>query len=249
MYRLAVAYNKLGRTDEAIKYFEIAVKAAPLHNPTINRLASVYRSVGRNDDARKMYEEALTNNKYEVPAHMGLAEMDILEGTPDSLHAANGRLTNMLDWMPKNAEARGLLAWSLSQSGYLQAAETQCDQRIRGVQSTPLIMATQAYIALAYGRYASASAATESLCTIGNEADGARAQLKGSLERFDREHPGVPWTFCLVARLLLAEGNQSGAMVSLRLCSERCADEACRRQVHKLMTDIDAAKGNPLLSP
>lgn len=248
-YRLAVAYTKLGRTDEAIKYFEMAVEAAPLHNPTINGLASVYRSVGRNDDARRMYDKALANNEYEVPAHMGLAEMDILRGTPESLHAASVRLAKMLDWMPKNAEALGLLAWSLALSGDLQAAEIQCDQRIRNVRTTPLITATRAYIALNRGRFASAAAATESLCTVGYEADGARAQLKGALERFDREHPGVPWTFCLVARLLLTEGNLDGATVSLRLCHERCTDEACRRQVHKLMTDIGAAKVSPLLSP
>ncbi|UCC30872.1 MAG: tetratricopeptide repeat protein [Phycisphaerales bacterium] len=105
LYRLAIAYDDLGRTTEAVTYFEAAVDAAPLHNPRINRLASVYRRQGRPSDARAMYERALANNEYEVPAAMGLAELDIELGTPESYLAAERRLTALLGWMPENTDA------------------------------------------------------------------------------------------------------------------------------------------------
>jgi tetratricopeptide (TPR) repeat protein len=104
-YRLALAYEELGRTREAIPHFETAVEAAPGHNPTLNRLASVYRRMGRSDDARAMYDKACTNNRYEVAAVMALAELDIETGTPASYRAAERRLLDLLDWMSENTEA------------------------------------------------------------------------------------------------------------------------------------------------
>ncbi len=105
MFRLALAYDELGRTAEAVPYFEAAVEAAPSHNPTINRLASAYRRVGRKGDARAMYLEALANNPFEVPATMGLVELDILQGMDESYRSAERRLTTLLDWMPENTDA------------------------------------------------------------------------------------------------------------------------------------------------
>lgn len=242
-YRLGVAYEELGRADDAIQFFQQAVVAAPSHNPTINRLAKVYRLVGRVGEARVMYAKAINNNKYEVPATMGLAELDILEGTRDSLLAATGRLSELLDWMPENAEARGLYAWSLSQLGDVRSADAQCDQRVNGARSTPMILATRTYIALVRERYASAVASAESLCAIGDQADGARAQLLSALERFDNDHPEIPWTFCIAARLLMAGGNATGAEVSVEFCQARCHDLQCRMHIQELKARLRSEKG------
>jgi len=84
---------------------QMAVAVAPRHNRTINHLAAAYRRTGRPGDARAMYEQALVNNRYEVPAAMGLSELDIQEGTESSLAAAERRLLRLLDWMPENVVA------------------------------------------------------------------------------------------------------------------------------------------------
>ena len=66
----------------------------------------------------------------------------------------------------------------------------------------------------------------------------ARRRLLGALERFDQRQPNIPWTFCLSARLLIADGNLQGASLGVGLCEERCDDPACQEQVRRLRSQI-----------
>jgi tetratricopeptide (TPR) repeat protein len=109
-FRLAMVYEELGRFAEALPQYEALVASASSHNPTLHRLARVYRELNRPADARAMYEQELKNNPYEYPASLALADLDFQESTPDSLRAAERRLTDLLDWMPENASARINLA-------------------------------------------------------------------------------------------------------------------------------------------
>jgi tetratricopeptide (TPR) repeat protein len=352
-YRLALAYDELGRTGDALPHFEAAVETAPSHNPTLNRLASVYRRLDRPDDARAKYEQALANNPYEVPAAMGLAEIDIAAGTPESHRRAERRLESLLEWMPENADAwsnlgvvrqalgrtpdairayraalernsnhvtaalnlgqiylatgdtrrartlfelcaggglasidqaivvhdffvsqgeadravlvwknlsdlspdsldaRVFLAWSHALAGDLERAAAD-SLSLRG-QATfpkssltpfyelPLLSATLAYIDLARRKYDAAAVRTDALCATGPDGADARRRLLSALERFDLEHPGVPWTFCLAARLLIAEGNLEGADLFVALCNERCAEPACHERVAHLRSQLESA--------
>jgi tetratricopeptide (TPR) repeat protein len=106
LYRLATAYEDLGRLDEALPFYEAAAKAAPLHNPTLHRLAGVYRRLARTSDARATYEKQLVNNPYEVPAVLALSELDIALGTRDAFLAAERRLLNLLQDLPDDARLR-----------------------------------------------------------------------------------------------------------------------------------------------
>jgi len=99
-YRLAMAYDELGRVSEALPFYEAALVQTPLHNPTIHRLATVYRRLGRPEDARRMYEKEIENNAYEVPAVLGLVELDLEVGTQEALLRAVERLEQLLDRMP-----------------------------------------------------------------------------------------------------------------------------------------------------
>jgi len=342
-YRLALAYDELGRTTEAIRYYQIAVAVAPRHNRTINHLAAAYRRTGRPGDARAMYEQALANNRYEVPAVMGLAELDIQEGTESSLAAAERRLLRLLDWMPENAVAwanlgvarvalgrtgeaieaysealrrspdhvtaavnlaqlyhragdtqrartlfqravtiglesidqatvvhdfyvsqgdagravalweevsrlnpdstvaREFLAWSYALADDVQRAEPLCNQMTRERPSSPLVLATLTYSDLLQARYDAATNRVGLLCSTGADGADARQRLLGALERFDRKHPDLPWTFCLAAQLLIADGQLPGAELSVRLCEDRCSDEACREHVRRLRSVMDSA--------
>jgi tetratricopeptide (TPR) repeat protein len=105
-YRLALAYEELERLDEAVKYYELAVQAAPGHNPTLLRLAALYARTDRLEHARRTYEKALHNNAYEVPAVIGLVELDIKQDDPASLLTAEKRLLNVLDDLPENTPLR-----------------------------------------------------------------------------------------------------------------------------------------------
>jgi tetratricopeptide (TPR) repeat protein len=342
-YRLALAYDELSRTTEAIRYYEAAVEVAPKHNRTINRLAAAYRRMGRPGDARAMYERALVNNRYEVPAAMGLSELDIEESSDSSLAAAERRLLELLDWMPENtvawtnlgvarvalgrardaveaytealrrnpnhvttainlaqlyqragdrqrarslferavtiglesvdqatvvhdffisqgdagravtlweetlrlypdsAVAREFLAWSYVLADDVPQAESLCNTMTREPPPSPLVLATMTYIDLLHARYDAATTRMDLLCSTGEEGTDARQRLLGALERFDRKRPNVPWTFCLAAQLLIADGHLQGAELSLRLCEERCSDAPCREQVSRLRSETGGA--------
>ena len=102
---LGMLLDKMGQTDEGLSWIEASVEDAPLANPRLIRLASFYRRLGRPMDARRRFEQAIANNPYEVPAALGLTELDIEEGTEQSLAEAGRRLIDLLAWMPENADA------------------------------------------------------------------------------------------------------------------------------------------------
>jgi tetratricopeptide (TPR) repeat protein len=345
LHRLATAYDSLGRTDEAVTYFEEAVAAAPLHNPRIVGLAMVYRRLGRPADAREMYNKALANNPYDVAATMGLAELDIQEATRESYLSAERLLESLLDWMPENTDALtnlGVVRKALGRTAeamkaYNEALERDPDhvtamlnlaqiyltsgdigqarplferaadigpvsisqtedlhwfflehgafercasawehfaERIPGspdaatfatfskvlaqypdvlteddgsiveLHDFPPAVATLVYLDLAGGRYADATARADTLCGMGLRAADARRQLLSALDRFDRRQPNVPWTFCIAARLLIADRNLDGAGVFIQLCEERCDGPECLEQVQFLRSKLDDAKSS-----
>lgn len=346
-YRLGVAYDEVGRTAEAIPFFEAAVEEASLHNPTINRLAAVYRRLDRPADVRVMYEKAVANNPYDVPATMGLTELEIAEETRESYLAAEQRLTALLDWMPENTtaltnlgvvravlgrtreaieaytevlrrnpgdvtaalnlaqvyhsvsdvqraaplfervvsgglisvdeaivvhdfflsqghinkalslwtrfikrfpdsvEGRAFAAWSRALVGDAQEAEARAAALADEKPVHPLVSATRAYIALVGGRYDAATTQADILCGMGDRGADARRQLLGALERFDRQQPDIPWTFCLTARLLIADGDFEGAGVFVGLCEERCDDPACRDRAESLRALLPSSAASP----
>lgn len=105
LYRLGTAYDETDQVHQAMEYYEQSVAASPRHNPRRNRLAKTYRRLGRLTDARRVYEESLKTNPFEVPAIMGLVELDIAEGSPRSFTIARSRLVGLLSWMPENSQA------------------------------------------------------------------------------------------------------------------------------------------------
>jgi tetratricopeptide (TPR) repeat protein len=61
-YRLAGIYEEQGKTDEAIKYYELAANSAPLlWNPAF-KLAQIYEKQGDKDKALVYYEQAAKFN-------------------------------------------------------------------------------------------------------------------------------------------------------------------------------------------
>lgn len=337
-YRLATVLDEMGGRDEALALYEKSVGMAPLKNPWILRLASVYRERGRMDDARRMFEQALRNNPYDIPATLGLAELDMMEQTPEGFARAEGRLRELLAWEPRQAQARNRLAVVLNSTGrtgdaialyggvlendpqnvtallnlaailagqndlraarnlYLRGAEQALvlsemlaihdflvetrdfetllvfwerqgvsapdhpgvremglfsrvlAGRLTGVaEALPAISADPAtrepstralfvFAALAVGDFATARAHVEGLVGPTAAEHEARRRLLAALEVFDESHPDEPWTFCLTARLLMADGHREGADAFIGLCAERCGDDGCRSYVAALQS-------------
>ncbi len=76
---LANSWNNLGllaaregRRDEAIGYFQEALKLSPDHLIALNNLGSAYRQQTRWDDASKTYDHALAVNSNDAEANYGL---------------------------------------------------------------------------------------------------------------------------------------------------------------------------------
>jgi len=132
LYRLATAYDDLGRLDEALFYYEAAAEAAPLHNPTLYHLGVAYRRVGRNADARTAFERQLANNPYDVSAVNALVELDIELGTRGAFLAAERRLLNLLRDLPHEAPLRinlGVVQYHLGRIDQAIDAYTQVLRR------------------------------------------------------------------------------------------------------------------------
>jgi tetratricopeptide (TPR) repeat protein/peroxiredoxin len=96
---LANSWNNLGllaaregRTDEAIGYFQEALKLSPDHMIALDNLGSAYRQQKHWDDARKTYERALEINPDDAEANYGLgmvfAQNDDTARASDSLRRA-----------------------------------------------------------------------------------------------------------------------------------------------------------------
>jgi len=127
-YRLAMAYDDLGRIDEALPYYEAAAKAAPLHNPNLYRLAALYRKLGRTADARAVYEQQLINNPYDAPAALGLVELDVETATQNAYFHAEELLLNLLRDVPDHVPARinlGVVRYALGKVDEAMDAYTE----------------------------------------------------------------------------------------------------------------------------
>jgi tetratricopeptide (TPR) repeat protein len=219
-FRLAQGYEELGRHAEALPYYEKAVEVAPLDNPTIRRLARVYRRLDRIDEARAAYGKALANNRFDVEAALGLAELAIESGEESALLEAENFLSELSADVPSEPRVRTDL-------GLVHFLRQEGDESLK--------LAAAAFIALTDGRYATASERVERLCAAGDdpagERRGASAEGRGwlltQLERFDQERPGEAWTFGLTARLLIADQQLEAAGAAIALFESLCGEPQC----------------------
>lgn len=104
---------------------------------------------------------------------------------------------------------------------------------------SPVDDAARAWCALAMNDIPAARRSTARLA--GPDVSTAlRSRLLAGLERFDELWPENPWTFCMAAALLRANGNMDGARAFVGLCERFCRDDACKTEAARLGRTMSA---------
>jgi hypothetical protein len=149
---------------------------------------------------------------------------------------------NTLRDNPESMEGRLFAAWTDALTGG-EAGVAEASRYASEDPPPPLAIATLAYASLVDAQHVQAMSHVERLCRVGSGGREAYRRLMGALERYDMQHPGGPWVYCLTARILAAKGLSREAALAVDLCEARCADNTCEQSVTALRTHL-AAKGN-----
>lgn len=224
---LGVVLQKLGRVPEAVAAYEDVLRREPNELTANLNLGEIHRAAGRVDAAQPLFDRAAASDALSVPQAVTVHEFFIAREVPRRAVLLWGR---MVERHPDVPGARVFLAWAnalAGESAALKYAETLRNQG----QREPLLTATIAYAHLSAGEFDAAMREADMLARMGAEAADARQRTLDALERFDAKAPNVPWTFCMTARLLVAERKLDVARAFIGLCEERCADDACRADV------------------
>lgn len=225
--KLGMAFDELGRFKEALPYYEQAVADAPGDNPTLKRLAMLYRRFGRLDEARVRYEQVLRNNPFDPEAVIGLTELDIERATTESYNDAETRLTKLLRDLPGNPRL-------IANRDMVRFLATGADDNMK--------TASKAFIALTDGRYTTAAKRVEAISGVGQSMHEARAWLRRAIGQLSTDRPDEPWTYGLITRILIADGESQLARVSLDLFQKQCTTTVCVEQARRLGEMISTQK-------
>ena len=69
---IAIAYQRIGKTEEAEEHLKTALKLFPEHPVACNEYGLLYRETGRFSEARSIYEKAIARFPDYYPAHRNL---------------------------------------------------------------------------------------------------------------------------------------------------------------------------------
>ena len=226
---LGVVLVGLGRAGEALAVYETALRYDARCVPAALNLANLQNGAGNVGEAMRLYEQAVSGGLQFVSE--AAAVHDFLVSQQEIARTV-AVWREFADRFPDSPEAQAFLGWSQALAGMHDEARAT----MMGLMddSTPPVLATLAYLELVAGNYVRASEQIETLCSKGKLGAAMRKRMLGALERFDRASPGVAWTFCLVARLVMSDGNAGAVQASIDRCETLCDGEACRDYAAKL---------------
>jgi tetratricopeptide (TPR) repeat protein/peroxiredoxin len=145
---LANSWNNLGllaaregRTEEAIGYFQEALKLSPDHLIALDNLGSAYRQQKRWDDARKTYERALELSPNDAEANYGLG----------MVFAQNDDTARAFDSLQRALKLRPVYPEALNNLGILYLRTQRRDQAVASFEECIRVAPAfdQAYLNLA----------------------------------------------------------------------------------------------------
>ena len=234
---LGVIRSAMGRTGAAIDAYRTALENNPRHATAALNLAVLYQSQGDVPRAGPLFELA---------AEIGLESVEQAIVVHDFFveqRAANRAVALWVEFLrrfPNSPEARAFAAWSRVQAGDIKTAIAEAGVLTESDPPQPMALATLAFAALAEGRYGAAMKWTDAFCRPGAADAETRGRLLRALEFFDQQRPGIPWTYCMVAEVLIADGQMEGAQAFADLCAQHCQEPACRVRVQSLRARLPA---------
>ena len=242
------------RPSDAIAAYERALHYDPRETTALLNLANLLRTRGDSDKAGHYFDLATAQRNLTVPQAESAHDYYASRG-------AWGRCAAL--WSDVAArhgsgDAKTYRIWSAAMAGVVpppgasstgsprsasDAAIAWCglirihnpgDATASGVTAvSPVDDAARAWCALAMNDIPAARRSTARLAKP-NVSTALRSRLLAGLERFDELWPENPWTFCLAATLLQANGNMDGARAFVGLCERFCRDEACKAEAARL---------------
>ncbi len=242
---LGVVLHALGRTDEAIAVYQVALNLDRRNATAALNLAQLFAAQG---DARSAadYFALAAESGVNTFAEVGVL-VDYFASAEDHERAAR-IADDFAARFPRSDDAVALAAWVRLLGGDFSAATRTCtatsDSAVDGtrpdVARSPMYDATCAYLAFLERRFDAAATGVQSLGGSGNASADARRRLLAAIERFDRAKPDEPWTFCLAAELLIANGQRDAARASCDLCAQHCRAADCAAYLERLRSRIYA---------
>ena len=248
IHRLASVYRRLGRSRRARAMYDQALANNSYDVPAAMGLTELDLQLGT-EEALKAAETRL---------------LRLLEWMPENLNArvnlgavfgAQGRQAKgvqtylqVLRIDPNHATACLNLAQIHYAGGDPARAAPLFERALRGESVTPEVQTIVSefrrvhtiYVALIEARYDEAVAGVETLCELEERGVQARARLLRAIERFDQQRPDNPWTFCLVARLMIAADRMDAARASIELCEKYCTEAPCLEYARTLRARLSA---------
>ena len=235
---LGVVHSALGRTSEAIDAYGRALAQDPRHATAALNLAMIHQAVGETDKAAALFVRA---------AECGLGSVQEV-GAVHDFYVANSMAPRAVDlWdeflarYPDSVDARAFRAWSRALAGDVPRARLEATKLCTNESTPPLAHATLGFAALVEEQYPIAVEQTDALCATGEQGTDARQRFLRRLEMFGHRKPGVAWTYCLAAELLVADGQLDGARIGADLCAQLCSEPGCRDRVTSLRARLSGA--------
>jgi tetratricopeptide (TPR) repeat protein len=233
--RLGEVLARMERYPEAIQVYQQVIERDPSAATAVVNLALLYRTLNDGPRALAMFQRAATLRLEPLEQALEVHDFFAARGLYDQCAKVRQRY---MASHPDSTAARVFEIWSLALTGPAEDAAVRADALPVEAQDMPLALAAGVVTALAQRDASRAVELTEALCAAGPETRELRQRLLQVLEAFSTRYPEVPWTYYVVARLSLADGQVEAAQAFLGLFEQVCDDPLCKDHADKLRAMI-----------
>ena len=239
---VGVARHGLGRTEQAIEAYRRALQADPSHPVAALNLATIYVTDGDAGSAAPLFERAAAGGLPTVEQTVEVHDFFVTHGEPNR---AVRLWADFLERVPNSNEARAFWCWSLALNGDAEKASAAAEALLRKEPGEPLALAAQVRLALGNGRYEQANEIAGLLAETNARGADARRRLLRALGEVVLRQPDLPWTYCVAARLWMADERWEEARAFIDKCDEQCTSDSCRATVSALRAMLPVGAVSP----
>ncbi|MBI4719439.1 MAG: tetratricopeptide repeat protein [Planctomycetes bacterium] len=251
---LGAAYAASGQAAKAVAQYREVLGADASNATAAINLAQLLDEAGEVDEAEALFEGAVDRGNPTLDELLAIHDFFVARQAAGRAAAVWSRY---LARFPESVTAKSLLRWARALDGKVGGPPDCAELPSPPANADPgatagtrhrewvLACAAGAYDAFAAGRFGAAARCVESLLGAGAMAAPLVPRLLAALEFYDSQHPDVAWTYCLTARLLLAQGRRDAAPVFIDLCARHCTEESCSAYINRLREVQESAPRTP----